>query len=81
MDFGAWGGWRNYCLKLFINNRVFMVLNNCKGIEDYVRALKNIFWVMGVLAKLLLKIVINNRVFMVVNNCKNIENYCRDLKK
>ena len=47
MDFGAWGGWRNYCLKLFINNRVFMVPNNCKGIEDYVLALKNIFWRMG----------------------------------
>ena len=43
-----------------------MVLNYCKGIEDYVRDLKNIFWRMVGLAKLLLKIVINNGVFMFV---------------
>ena len=74
------GAWRNYCLKLFINNRVFMVVNNCKSIGAYVSALKNIFWRMWGLTHFLLKIVINNRVlpiFMVINNCKKIKNYVR----
>ena len=50
-----------------------MVVNNCKKIVHDVSALKNCFWCMGLLAKLLLKIVINNGVspvFMVVTNCK-----------
>ena len=70
-------------LKFVVNKRVLLVLmvvNNCKKIEDYVSTLKNCFWCMGRLAKLLLKIVINIRVFMVVNNCKSIENYVSALK-
>ena len=79
----VYGGLAKLLLKIVINNRVlfvFMVVNNCKKIEDYVSTLKNWFWCMGRLAKLLLKFVINNRVSMIVNNCKSIENYVSALK-
>ena len=73
-------------LKIAVNNRalpVFMVVNNCKKIENYVSALRNWLWRMvGGLAKLLLKTVISNRVspvFMVVTNCKKIIDYVSDL--
>ena len=74
-------------LEIVINNGVspvFMVVHNCKKIEDYVSALRN--WLcrmVGGLAKLLLEIVINNRVsqvFVVINNCKKIVDYVSALK-
>ena len=59
------GGLAKLLLKIVINNRVlpvFVAVNNCKKIEDYVSALRNWLWRIGGLAKLLLKIVIINRV-------------------
>ena len=47
--FGVWG-LAKLLLKIVINIRIlsfFMVVNNCKNIEDYVSALKNDFGVWG----------------------------------
>ena len=73
-------------LKIVINNRVisvFMVVNNCKKIEDTIALWKIDFCVCGGWGNYCLKLFINNPVLsvcMVVNNCKNIENYVSALK-
>ena len=53
-------GWAGESLKIVL--LVFMVVNNCKKIVDFVSALKNTFWCIEWLAKVLLEIVINYRV-------------------